>query len=187
MDINPWSLVETVNWSPLASLSLERSSKIWQRGDSASWALTSPLTNPVVLNLAFSLSELQIPACDSKLPCRIVIFKLCAYKDHFHNIHNYIDHHTIIDLPSFSINKNNIYLYYVYIYSYLYTNIIRTSTTWICNAVITIISQNSKITSIYVCEIEFIQSIKSSELCLIGHIYGKHSANYTLDIISVYY
>lgn len=132
---------------------------------------------------------MQIPVCDSKMWCRIVIFKLCAYEDHFYDIHNYLDHHTIIDLPSFSTDeKHHIYIYRsISISIYLYISIIRTSTKCMCNVVITIPSQSSIITTMYVWEMEFIQSIKSSELSLTKYLCGKQSANYALDIISVHY
>lgn len=96
-------------------LSFEKSSKIWQKKDCASWMLTVSLTDSVALNLAFILSGQQIPTCSSKN----------------------------ISVPSLSLFLS------LSVSISISINVIRTSTKWVCNVVIIITSQNSKITSIY--------------------------------------
>lgn len=134
--------------------------------------LDADFSSDKLRDLAFSIQSLWTE--DSrvwlKMPCRIMIFKLCEFEDHCYNINNYIDHHAIIDLPFLSTDKKKkLHLpISIFIYLCLYINIIRTSAKWICNVLITITVQNPKISNMYVWEMEFIWFIKSSELCLTG-------------------
>lgn len=133
---------KTLNWSSLL---------IWQKRDSTCWMLTFPLTNSVALNLVFILSGLQIPTCDSKnssvsVPIPIPI-------------------HTPIPIPILSLSLSLSLPLFLSNSSSISVsiNIIRMSTKCMCDLVITITSQNCKIISTDA-EMEFIHSIKSSEL-----------------------
>lgn len=99
------SRVRTLNRSLPASLFWEVQQDTAKKGFCL---LDADFSSDKLHDIAFSIQSLW--TADSrvwlKMPCRIMIFKLCEFEDHCYNINNYTDHHKIIDFSSFSTDKN---------------------------------------------------------------------------------